>query len=156
MDYVIRPLTAQDESIVWDAVYLGIQPGEHEPALPKESVQRPELAHYVEGWGRTGDVGFVAHDPAENQLLGAVWMRGQKSQDSEETPVPELAFAVKRGHRRRGIGAALLTQFVKANPHQSVVKLSVAAGNPAVRLYERFGFKVVDETPDSVTMRRQA
>jgi len=69
--------------------------------------------------------------------------------------MPELAFAVKAGHRKHGIGAALLTQWVRANPEQSFISLRVGPNNPAVRLYERFGFKVAGQTDKSVTMRRE-
>jgi ribosomal protein S18 acetylase RimI-like enzyme len=151
MDYVIRPLTPADEPILWEMLYLGLQTAEGETAPSRDIVRRPELARYVEGWGRTGDAGFVAHDPDEDKLLGAVWFRS-----SIGDATPELAFAVKPSHRRHGIGAALLTQWVRANPQQSAISLRVAASNPAVRLYERFGFKVVQQSDESVTMRREA
>lgn len=146
MDYVIRPLTSADEPLLWEMVHHGLQKGEAEAPLPPVLERRPELARYVEGWGRDGDSGFAAHDSAKGHPLGAVWARQQ---------LPELAFAVRPGARRRGIGAALLTQWVKANPGQSSVSLAVSAGSPAVRLYERFGFRIVDEAPGSVTMRRE-
>jgi ribosomal protein S18 acetylase RimI-like enzyme len=76
------------------------------------------------------------------------------SGDREEV-TPELAFAVKPGYRKRGIGAALLAQLVRANPQQSGVSIRAPANNPAVRLYERFGFKIVQQTADSTTMRRE-
>jgi ribosomal protein S18 acetylase RimI-like enzyme len=160
MDYVIRPLTSEDESLLWEMLYQGLQTvaGQTEPV--QEIVQQPELAHYVEGWGRTGDVGFVAHDKDEANPLGAVWMRlpkgDRKTQGAEEEATPELAFAVKPAYRRHGIGAALLTQLVKVNPQQSAISMRAAPNNPAVRLYERFGFKVVRESEGFVTMRREA
>ena len=85
------------------------------------------------------------------ELLGAVWLR--RSIDKPHAP-PELAFAVKPEHRRHGIGAALLTQLVRANPEQSTICLSFVAGKPLLRLYERFGFKVVEQKPDAVVMHR--
>ena len=156
MDYVIRPLTAADEPLLWDMVYQGVQSGKEQRAPSPEIVRRPELARYVEGWGRKGDTGFVAHDRNEGNPLGAVWIRSREISDSAQSDEPqELAFAVKPGLRRQGIGAALLTQWVKANPGQSSVTLAVPATNPAVRLYERFGFKVVKETDRAVTMTRE-
>jgi len=151
MDYVIRPLTAADEPILWDMLYQALQTSEGAP--PPDVVKRPEFARYVEGWGRPNDAGFVAHDTQTSQLLGAVWIRRLSNQP--DAP-PDLAFGVKPGLRRRGIGAALLTQLVKTYPEQSMISIRTSANNPAVRLYERFGFKIVNESKRSITMRRQA
>jgi ribosomal protein S18 acetylase RimI-like enzyme len=68
--------------------------------------------------------------------------------------LPELALAVKPEHRRHGIGTALLTQLVRANPDHSTISVSLVAGKPVLRLYERFGFKVVEQRPDVVVMQR--
>jgi ribosomal protein S18 acetylase RimI-like enzyme len=116
-------------------------------------VKRPELSRYVDGWGRPDDAGFVAHDTESGQLLGAVWMR--RLGDQPDAP-PDLAFGVKPGLRRRGIGAALLTQLVKAYPEQATISIRASSNNPAVRLYERFGFKIVKQSERRVTMRREA
>jgi ribosomal protein S18 acetylase RimI-like enzyme len=151
MDYAIRPLTTADEPILWEMLYQALHTSEDEP--PRDAVKRPEFARYVDGWGRLGDAGFVAHDTKSGQLLGAVWIR--RLSDQPDTP-PDLAFAVKPGLRRRGIGAALLTQLVKTYPEQSMISIRASANNPAVRLYERFGFKIVKEGKGSVTMRREA
>jgi GNAT superfamily N-acetyltransferase len=152
MDYVVRPLTSEDESLLWEMLYQGLQTAEGKTEPAQDIIRQPELARYVEGWGRAGDAGFVAHDTEEGRPLGAVWVRLPLG----EEVTPELAFAVKPGHRRHGIGAALLTQLVKANPQQSVISMRGAANSPAVRLYERFGFKVVCESEGFVTMQREA
>ena len=155
MDYVIRPLTPADEPILWEMLYLGLQMAEGETAPSRDIVRRPELARYVEGWGRAGDTGFVAYDAQEkDELLGAAWFRLPPTEE-EEKPTPELAFAVKSGHRKRGIGAALLTQLVKANPHYSAVSIAASPNNPVVRLYDRFGFKIVQQTDRAVTLSRE-
>jgi len=157
MDYVIRPLTNADEPILWEMVYQALRTNEGETALSRDVVRRPEFARYVEGWGRPGDTGFVAYDSNQNELLGAVWIRvppnGESKNGGEQTP--ELAFVVKPGHRKHGIGAAMLTQLVKANPQHSVISLRATASNPAVRLYERFGFKVMRESEGHVVMSRE-
>ena len=102
--------------------------------------------------GSSDDAGFVAHDTESGQLLGAVWMR--RLSDQPDAP-PDLAFGVKPGLRRRGIGAALLTQLVKAYPQQSTISIRASANNPTVRLDERFGFRIFKESKHSVTMRRE-
>jgi len=150
MDYTIRALTPADEPILWEMLYHALHTGAATPP-PRDIVRQPEYARYVEGWGRDGDCGFIAHDATDQQLLGAVWFRPPAGDAT-----PELAFAVSPGQRRRGIGAALLTRWVRANPQQSEISLRVGASNPAVRLYERFGFKIAQESGGTVTMRREA
>jgi GNAT superfamily N-acetyltransferase len=151
MNYVIRPLIHQDEPILWEILYHGLSSAAKHELPPREMVRRPEISRYVEGWGRAGDTGFVAHDK-NGILLGAVWLRRSTN---ESNASPELALAVKPEHRRHGIGTALLTQLVRANPDQSEISISFVAGKPVLRLYERFGFKVVEERPDAVVMHRQ-
>jgi GNAT superfamily N-acetyltransferase len=152
MDYAIRQLTAKDEPILWEMLYQGLTSAGKKELPARDIVHRPEFAHYVEGWGRAGDTGFVAHNKKDETLLGAVWLR--KMIDKTDSP-PELALVVTREHRRHGIGTALLTQLVRANPEESTILLSFVAGKPVLRLYERFGFKVVKAQPRAVVMHRE-
>ena len=151
MDYIIRPLQADDQPILREMLHQGLSSHRKREPPSREIVHRPEFSRYVEGWGRAGDTGFVAHDKKDASLLGAVWLR--QPIDKADAP-PELAFAVKPEHRRHGIGTALLTQLVRANPEQSTISLSLVAGKPVLRLYDRFGFKVVEEKTDAIIMRR--
>lgn len=156
MDYVIRPLSEADQQILWEMLYQALQTSEGAPS--RDILKQPEYARYVEGWGRAGDTGFVVSDKASKEVLGAVWYRlpaaGDKRSADQTEAVPELAFAVKPGQRKRGLGAALMTQLVKANPQQSAISIRALANNPAVRLYERFGFEIVSDNGGTVTMRR--
>ena len=153
MDYVIRPLTRQDEPILWEMLYYGLSSAGKNQQASRDVVRRPEISRYVEGWGRVGDTGFVAHDKKNRVLLGAAWLR--RSTDKSDA-APELALAVKPEHRKHGIGTALLTQLVRANPDHSTISVSFVAGKPVLRLYERFGFKVIEQRPDAVVMHRPA
>jgi GNAT superfamily N-acetyltransferase len=150
MEYEIRPLLASDEPILREMLYQGLSSvGNHQPS--REILLRPEFSHYADGWGRVGDTGFVAHDKKDGSVVGAVWLR--KPVHKSDAP-PELAFTVKPEHRRHGIGTALLTQLVRANPHESTISVSLVAGKPVLRLYERFGFKVAQDGPDAIVMQR--
>ena len=151
MDYLIRELTRQDEAILREMLYYGLSAAGKTEPFSRDVLRRPEIARYVEGWGRVGDTGFVAHDKKNRNLLGAAWLR--RPADKSDTS-PELALAVKPEHRRHGIGTALLTQLVRANPNHSTISVSFVAGKPVLRLYERFGFKVVEQRPDAFVMQR--
>jgi ribosomal protein S18 acetylase RimI-like enzyme len=67
------------------------------------------------------------------------------------------AIAIEPRWQNRGIGSKLLTSIVEeANAAGVSVGLRVMKVNPARRLYERLGFRVVDETPTHFAMRRIA
>ena len=152
-DFVLRPLTVDDEPILREMLYQALSPtGSETP--PPEIVQLPEYARYVANWGRPDDVGFAVHDKNEGILLGAVWLRAPSDSGASDAP-PELAFVVKPGHRQHGIGASLLTQLVRTNPQLSAISLRVGAKSPAVRLFERFGFEIATQTDQGVVMRRE-
>ncbi|MDQ6861476.1 MAG: GNAT family N-acetyltransferase [Verrucomicrobiota bacterium] len=156
MDYAIRPLKPEDEPTLWEMLFLAVnREGE---SADREVVRRPELARYVEGWGREGDRGFVAQELENGPVLGAAWLRlpigEHKGYGFVDEGTPELAFAVHPAHRQRGIATALLTQLARSTVDEEAISLSAAAGNPARRLYERFGFKVVQESPEAIKMQR--
>jgi len=57
----------------------------------------------------------------------------------------------------RGLGGAVLRALLdEAAREQARVELRVARGNPAVRLYERLGFKMVDADAVSLEFRWEA
>jgi ribosomal protein S18 acetylase RimI-like enzyme len=151
MQYTIHQLAPDDEPVLWEMLYQALYTSEGAP--PRDVIRQPEFARYVEHWGRSGDVGFIARDSESGNALGAVWLRVFSDKPNA---APELAFAVRPQMRRRGIGAALLTQLVRAHPEQAEILIRASPNNPAVRLYERFGFKIVDQKPDWVRMRREA
>ena len=62
MDHEIRQLTHQDEPILWEMLYYGLSSAGKDKLPSRDVVRRPEISRYVEGWGRVGDTGFVAHD----------------------------------------------------------------------------------------------
>jgi hypothetical protein len=67
-----------------------------------EALTNPELARYVEGFGRPGDFGVLAEEGAEP--LGAAWWRsfqaGAPGYGFVDEATPEISVAVLPGHRR--------------------------------------------------------
>lgn len=151
----IRPATPADELFLWEMLYQAIYSPPGGPPLARQILQRPELSRYVAGWMRPGDIGAIAED--RGFPIGAAWLRlmtqGEQGYGYVEEGVPELTIALLPDYRGRGIGTQLLTYLLnKAVSHYRAVSLSVAADNPARRLYERHGFVTTSDTDGSLTM----
>jgi ribosomal protein S18 acetylase RimI-like enzyme len=142
MPVELRAARPEDEAFLWVMLLHAAHAGD-EVASPDDLRSIPELARYVEGWGRPGDVGVVAS--AVGRPVGAAWVRrlvGEgKGYGWVDDATPELAIAVEPGREGEGIGSALLARLL-ADVEGTVpaVSLSVRADNPARRLYERYGF----------------
>jgi GNAT superfamily N-acetyltransferase len=153
----MRPLEPGDAALVREYVRLSIYVAPGAPPLPRDIVDRPAIARYVDAWGRHGDDGLVAVDHGSGDDVGAAWLRlwtppevGYGFVDAE---TPELGVAVREPHRGRGIGTALVRALLaRAARAHAKVSLSVSTDNPAVRLYERLGFAVVARAGSSLTM----
>lgn len=150
-----RRLTPADEAFLWDMLYLAIHVPEGTPLPPREIIHSPDLARYVDSWGRPDDVGFMALDGEEP--AGAVWLRlltgENKGYGYVDDNTPELSIAVKPEYRGKGIGHQLMGRMLDfALPVFRGVCLSVSRDNPAVRLYEECGFKTFTSDPSTLVM----
>jgi ribosomal protein S18 acetylase RimI-like enzyme len=62
---------------------------------------------------------------------------------------------VERAHQRRGIGTVVMKRLMKeAERLNQAVRLDVVKINPAIRLYERLGFRIVGEEDRKFYMKR--
>lgn len=156
-NYSIRPLVSADESFLWKMLYEAIYVPAEQPRPSRKIVKHPQLAKYVRDWGQPGDYGFVAVDAASEQPIGAVWSRlltgKNKGYGYVNDETPELSIAVLPEYRDKGVGTQLLTRMLEAmQSRYPAISLSVALHNPALRLYSRLGFAIVDRQGTSVTM----
>jgi ribosomal protein S18 acetylase RimI-like enzyme len=122
------------------------------------ALAEPQLALYVEGWGRRGDDGLIAR--VGSRPVGAVWVRRFDDQAQGYGYVdpwtPELSIAVAAAQRGRGIGRCLLAAMLVQLRLQGVrqLSLSVETDNPARLLYESLGFTRRPAGEGAVTMVR--
>ena len=152
----IRLITKEELAFLFDLVYEAayIPDGMERP--PKSFVYEPQVSRYVDDFGRTGDVAFVLVDDCE--LVGGIWSRlfSEESQGFGvvDESTPELGMAVFDGYRGRGFGTQLMQLLIDSlrDGGFGKVSLSVDRRNPALRLYERFGFEVVREKGNAFTM----
>jgi len=117
----------------------------HESSLVSVK-SNPALSRYVQAWGRFGDMGAIAEQGGTP--VGAVWLRlwsaDNRGYGYVADEIPELAIAVMPASRGSGVGTALLKKILQmAELEFSAISLSIRSDNPALRLYERTGFKPV-------------
>ena len=122
-----------------------VRSGRHE--VHEDAVRRnPDLARYLDGWGRDGDLGVIAELERPG---GAAWVRMWNSTSHGYAYVdditPELVVGVEPEPRGRGVGTLLLTALLdRLALRYGRVALTVRLDNPALRLYERLGFRVLE------------
>lgn len=159
MSYIIRSIDVDDEPFLWEMLYQALFVPPDTNPLPKEIIFQPELAKYVQNWGLDEDRGLIAVLEDSQTLVGAVWLRIFKSSNPGygyiDDHTPELSIAVLPKYRGRGIGTKLLTElFSQVRNQYSAVSLSVSSNNPALRLYRRLGFEVINRQNNSLTMKK--
>ena len=117
----------------------------------------PPLTRYVGDWGRRGDRALIVFD--DYVPVGAAWYRLFRPDDAGfgfvDERTPELAIAVVPSRRGRGFGHELLTSLLDCARKDgfAAISLSVANDNPALGLYEKYGFEPVREDDGAVVMR---
>jgi ribosomal protein S18 acetylase RimI-like enzyme len=158
LDFTIRPATKADEPFLWEMLYQAIYVEEGTSPPARDILKQPDIARYVESWGRAGDYGLIAIDESTTRPIGAVWLRLFTVNDAGygyvAADVPELSMAVFDEYRGRGVGTALLARLLDhAKMTYQSISLSVSPRNPALHLYQRFGFRTVEVGRTSLTLQ---
>ena len=115
------------------------------------------VSRYVDRWGRPGDTAVIGLEGSTP--VGAAWFRLYERDEPGfgfvDEKTPELTIAVVPSRRHHGYGSQLMTALLeKAREagHPSL-SLSVEADNPAIGLYERYGFREIARNDNTITMR---
>ena len=153
-----RPLTPEDEALLWDMLQLAIYTADGTLA-PRELLTKPEIRRYVEGWGQPDDRGFAGVILGSGEAVGAAWVRRligeNRGYGYVDDATPELTIAIRPEWRGQGLGSFMLRELLDdLRERYPGVSLSVSPKNPAVELYERLGFSRVGQAGESVIMHR--
>src|SRR3954447_25924504 len=140
----------------YEAVYWLDDGAEERPPLDALLAQ-PANARYVVEWGRPGDIALCALD-RRDEPVGAVWYRrftaAEPGYGYVADDIPELAIGVYPEFRRQRVGSLLLGAIIARAQRdlERGISLSVNTENPAKRLYARYGFEVVNQAGEALTM----
>ena len=143
---VIRELRADETYILKDFLYEAIFIPEGEVPPDRSIVERPELRVYYEDFGKyPSDLCIVAED--NGKITGAVWTRIMDDYGHVDDDTPSFAISLYKEYRGRGTGTRLMTamlDLLRAKGYRRA-SLAVQKENYAVRMYEKVGFRIVDE-----------
>lgn len=165
---MLRDATPDDLPFLWEMLATCVTA---EPKWTADQARStPTVAVYLEGWGRPGDVGFVAieGDEPAGEPIGAAWYRTftleQPAYGFVDETIPELAVSCVAGARGRGVGRSLVEALL-AHAHEAGIErlsLSVDPTNRGARwLYDDLGFvplgpNVAEESSTMVARTRPA
>lgn len=149
----LRELRDNEMQLLQDFLYeaIFIPEGVEPPA--REIIYRPELKIYYENFGEgKADYCIVADDGG--RTVGAVWTRIMNDYGHVDDNTPSLAISLYKEYRGQGIGTRMMNKMLallkeKGYKHAS---LAVQKANYAVRMYEKVGFKTMDENEEEYIM----
>ena len=134
---------------LYEAIFIpeGVDPP------PREIIEQPELKLYYEGFG-TGRADYCIVADDGGNVIGAVWTRIMNDYGHVDDETPSLAISLYKTYRGQGIGTQLMEMILALLKEKGYerVSLAVQKANYAVRMYEKVGFKTVDENDEEFIM----
>ena len=124
-------------------------------AIPpsRSIIEQDDLRVYVRDFGKSSHDYCLVAD-SDGKIVGAVWVRIMDDYGHLDSQTPSLAISLYQEYRCQGIGTQLLLQMMDLLRKEKYVQvsLSVQKENYALRMYEKAGFKIVEDRGEEVLM----
>ena len=149
----IRNIHPQEIPVLDDFLYEAIFIPQGVEPPPRSIIEQDDLQVYVRGFGDDPhDHCLVAE--VDGKIAGAVWVRIMDDYGHVDDQTPSLAISLYKEYRGQGIGTQLLHQMMDLLRKEKYVQvsLSVQKENYALRMYEKAGFKIVEDRGEEVLM----
>ena len=153
MNYTIRELSINERDVLKTFLYHAIYIPEGITPPPFEIINQPELQVYIKGFGeQDGDICLVAE--CDSKIVGAVWVRIMNDYGHVSNDMPSLAISLLPEYRGKGIGTALMKLMLKTISEQGYkgISLSVQKQNYAAKMYQKLGFKTIEDKDEELIM----
>lgn len=149
----LRSLRENEIKILQDFLYeaIFIPEGVEPPA--KDIIYQPELKIYYENFG-TGEADYCIVADDDSRVIGAVWTRIMNDYGHVDDDTPSFAISLYKEYRGQGIGTWMMNEMLALLTEKGYKQASLAVqkANYAVRMYEKVGFKIVDENEEEYIM----
>ena len=137
------------KGFLYEAIFIpkGVEP----PA--REIIYQPELKIYYDDFG-TGKADYCIVADDNGKVIGAVWTRIMDDYGHVDDDTPSFAISLYKEYRGQGIGTRMMREMLALLKEKGYKQASLAVqkANYAVRMYEKVGFKIVDENDEEYIM----
>ncbi|MBQ3301412.1 MAG: GNAT family N-acetyltransferase [Eggerthellaceae bacterium] len=151
MDYTIRPLRSDERHLLEDFLYEAIYvPEGFEGTVPRSIIHDdPKCRAAFECFGDLPDDRALVAE-VDGRVVGACWVRTADEYGHIDDETPSFSISLYAQYRGQGIGGALMRQMLDELREAGYARasLSVQKENPALRLYERLGFRIIGDGED--------
>lgn len=152
MDYVIRHIRQEEWPLIEDFLYEAIFiPESFEGEVPRSVIyDDPKCrAAYLRFGSLPDDRALVV--VVDGTVVGACWVRTTNEYGHIDDDTPSFSVSLCEPYRGHGMGSAMMRRMLDElrEAGHARASLSVQKENPALRLYERLGFRVVGYGADN-------
>ena len=151
---LIREMKTEEAGILNDFLYEAIFIPEGVEPPDRSIVELPELRMYYEDFGSgRADYCMVVED--NGRVVGAAWTRIMYDYGHVDDETPSFAISLYREYRGQGIGTKLMQGMLELLKNKGFRRASLAvqkANKAAIRVYEKVGFRTVDENAEEYIM----
>ena len=152
MDYVIRHIRRDEWPLLEDFLYEAIfVPEGYVGEVPRSVIHDdPKCRAAYQGFGTLEDDRAVVAEVA-GEVVGACWVRTTGEYGHIDSATPSFSISLYKPYRSQGIGGAMMRRLLDElhDTGYSRASLSVQKANPALRLYERMGFRIIGDGADA-------
>ena len=152
----LRNLREDETELLKDFLYEAIFVPEGIMPPDREIIEQPELKIYYEDFG-TGRADYCIVADDNGKVVGAVWTRIMDDYGHVDDETPSFAISLYKEYRGQGLGTQMMNQMLNLLKDKGFNKASLAVqkANYAVRMYEKAGFKTVNENEEEFIMVRE-
>ena len=152
---IIREIRPEEIPVLDDFLYEAIFIPEGVEAPPRSIILNEDLQVYVRDFGKEPDDRCLVAE-IDGKIVGAVWSRVMNDYGHVDDKTPSLAISLYKEYRSQGIGTELLQKMLDLlqNDGYESVSLSVQKANYAIRMYQKAGFRIVEDRGEEVLMQK--
>ena len=150
---IIREIKETEYGLLKDFLYEAIFVPEGVEPPARAIIEEPELKLYYEGFG-TGRADHCLVVEDNGCVVGAAWTRIMDDYGHVDDDTPSFAISLYKEYRGKGIGTELMKHMLELLRQQGFKRasLSVQKANYAAKMYEKVGFRAIDENSEEYIM----